>query len=103
MKAKAKARLPVPGHPIVFQHGSRTGKISILGNGNFKTSFIFAGQRKQNTFASFAAAHKYLQEEFPKLDADRVNSLSLTPPELRRADLRGARAPAATARPRRDH
>ena len=76
----AKSSPPkTPTFPYMLTHQGRTGTIYDLKSGKFKTYFVFAGEPKQNTFASFEAAYKYLIEEFGKLDTDRANAVSLTP------------------------
>jgi hypothetical protein len=65
--------------PHRFERNGRTGKIYKLGNGTFKTYFLFAGQPRQNTHGSFPSACEFLEAEFSKLDTDQANSLSLAP------------------------
>ena len=65
--------------PRKVEKNGRTGKIYQLGNGTFKTYFRFGGEPFQNTLRTFAAALKYLEGEFTKLDTERVNALSQHP------------------------
>ena len=65
--------------PFKVEKNGRTGKIYKLGNGTFKTAFIFAGAPKQNTFKTPQSACSYLDAEFSKLDTQRENALSLHP------------------------
>lgn len=65
--------------PFKFEKNGRTGKIYRLGNGTFKTAFIFAGTPRQNTFKTPQSALEYLEAEFSKLDDQRENSLALHP------------------------
>ena len=65
--------------PYKFEKNGRTGKIYRLGNGTFKTAFIFAGTPRQNTFKTPQSALDYLEAEFSKLDTARENSLALHP------------------------
>jgi len=65
--------------PFAFEKNGRTGKIYKLGNGTFKTHFLFGGEPKQNTFKTFEAAYGYLEREFSALDLRRSDSLALNP------------------------
>lgn len=66
--------------PFAFEKNGRAGKIYRIANGEkFKTYFIFAGEPKQNTHASFENAFAYLEKEFSRLDTDRANAISLNP------------------------
>ncbi len=65
--------------PFKFEKNGRTGKIYRLGNGTFKTAFIFAGTPRQNTFKTPQSALEYLEAEFTKLDDQRENSQALHP------------------------
>jgi len=65
--------------PFVFEKNGRTGRIKKWSGGKFGTYFVFAGQRKRNSFGSFEAAYEFLDNEFSKLDSDAANSLSLNP------------------------
>ena len=65
--------------PFKFEKNGRTGKIYKLGNGTFKTAFIFAGSPRQNTFKTVQSALAYLEGEFSKLDTQREHSLALHP------------------------
>lgn len=65
--------------PYKFEKNGRTGKIYRLGNGTFKTAFVFAGTPRQNTFKTPQSALEYLETEFAKLDTERENSLALHP------------------------
>ena len=65
--------------PYFFEKNGRTGRIKKWADDKFGTYFIFAGEKKRNSFRTFEAAFEYLDREFSKLDTDRANSLSLHP------------------------
>ena len=65
--------------PYVFEKNGRTGRIKKWADGKFGTYFLFAGDKKRNTFNSFESAYQYLENEFSKLDTDSANSFTLHP------------------------
>ena len=65
--------------PYVFEKNGRTGRIKKWGDGKFGTYFLFAGEKKRNSFGSFESAFNYLDGEFSKLDTNSANSLTLHP------------------------
>ncbi len=65
--------------PYVFEKHGRTGRIKKWADHKFGTYFLFGGTKVRNSFRSFEAAYKYLEQEFSKLDADRANSIALHP------------------------
>lgn len=65
--------------PFAFEKNGRKGRIYKLGNGTYKTHFLFAGEPKQNTFKKFETAYAYLEGEFSSLDHRRSDALSLNP------------------------
>jgi hypothetical protein len=65
--------------PHEFSKNGRTGKIYKLGNGTFKTHFIFAHNTHQNTFSTFEKAKEHLNAEFDKLDTNPADTQSQFP------------------------
>ncbi|MFM8829474.1 MAG: hypothetical protein ACKOHM_00470, partial [Spartobacteria bacterium] len=65
--------------PYKHTKNGRHGKIYQLGNGLFKTHFVYAHKNHQNTFANFDNALEYLDKEFDKLDTDLSESQSQFP------------------------
>ena len=65
--------------PYTFERHGRLGRIKKWGDGKFGTYFVFCATKFRNSFRSFEAAWKYLDQEFSRLDADRTNSLALNP------------------------
>ena len=65
--------------PYIFEKNGRTGRIKKWGDGKFGTYFMYAGQKRRNSFGSFEAAYEFLDREFSKLDTDSGNSLTLFP------------------------
>ena len=45
----------------------------------FGTYFMFAGQKKRNSFGTFEAALTYLEREFSRIDSNQADSLALNP------------------------
>ena len=64
--------------PYVFHKNGRSGRIKKWGD-KFGTYFMFAGQKKRNSFGTFDGALKYLEREFSRIDVDQANSLALHP------------------------
>lgn len=80
MQGVTKPRTPSKtSFPFKFEKNGRNGKIYKLGNGRFKTSFYFAGARRQNMWATFEGAFDALDTEFAQLDTEKENSLALHP------------------------
>ena len=65
--------------PYKHTKNGRHGMIYELGNGRFKTHFVYAHKNHQNTFANFDNALEYLDKEFDKLDTDLSESQSQFP------------------------
>jgi integrase len=65
--------------PYEFSKNGRQGKIYKLGNGTFKTHFIFAHKTYQNTFSTFENAKEHLNAEFDKLDTQPSDAQSQFP------------------------
>jgi integrase len=65
--------------PYSFEKNGRKGRIKKWGDGKFGTYFMFASKKHRNSFATFEAAHLFLEHEFSKLDSDSANSVTLHP------------------------
>ena len=72
-KPRSKAEIKFP---FIFEKNGRTGRIKKW-SGKFGTYFMFAGQKRRSSMATFEAAYEYLDREFSKLDADPGNSETL--------------------------
>ncbi len=72
--------------PYPVEKNGRHGRIYKLGNGTFKTHFIFAHKTYQNTFSTIEKALEHLESEFDKLDTDTSNSQSQYPLSRTRKD-----------------
>ena len=73
--------------PYPVEKNGRHGRIYKLGNGTFKTHFIFAHKTYQNTFSTIEKALEHLESEFDKLDSDTSNAQSQYPLSRTRKDF----------------
>ena len=61
--------------PFRFERLGRTGRIKFWPSRQlYGTYFRYAGAAVRNTFKTFESAHRYLEEEFTRLDSDKENS-----------------------------
>lgn len=76
----AKPRSKEAIFPYLFQKNGRSGTVTFWPKTEkYGTRFWFAGRPRRNSFRTFDAAIRFLDQEFSVLDADLASSRSLNP------------------------